>query len=253
MKYIPFVILDLKMSRKIILIFEMLFWPVISLSSLGFFAKFVDANYQMKLFLFTGAIGWSCVYFSHVAVNRGFLSELWDKTLKQTFSSPVSLRDFIIGHWLYGLIGSTIGFLFMSLATLFLFNFNMFNLGIYIPLTILLGSICGLIIGTVVVSLIVSVGRRIDFLALSIVDMIVFISGVYYSVNIFPQPIQIASHFFPVIYMLEGMRGILLTGIGLEIFIKGYLISLAWIAVILVLIKKIETYARKTGFYQRYG
>lgn len=253
MKYLPFIILDIKMSRKIIVIFEMLIWPLLTLSSLGLFTIFVKADYPMKLFLLTGAVGWSCIYFSQVSVSRAFLSEIWHKTLKQTFSLPITFREFLVGHWLYGVIGSTIGFTCMSLVAMSFFNFNLFGIGAYIPLVIGLATICGFIIGTIVVLLIALLGYRIDFLAWCIVDMIVFISGVYYSINVFPYPIPIISHFFPVVYVLEGMREILSTGAGLTILLRGYAVALVWVAIILVLIGKIENYTRKTGFYQRYG
>jgi ABC-2 type transport system permease protein len=221
--------------------------------SLGLFTVFTNASDLVKTFLFTGVVGWSTVYFSQQSIGRSFLSEYWHRTFKQTFSSPINLKDFIIGHWLYGVLGSIIGFVSIAFATLLVFNFNLFSLGVYIPLTIGLAVLSGLIIGSIILSLILLLGFRVDFLVWSVVDIIIFISGTYYSVTVFPYQVQVISHLFPVIYVLEGMRGVLNNQTVLQTYLQGYFVAFIWLIMILILIKKMEIYAKKKGFYQRYG
>lgn len=252
-KYWPFILVDIKMSRRIILIFEMIFWPLLSLASLGIFTLFVKSNFNVRLFLLTGAVGWSAIHFCQHAVGRGFLSEVWHDSMKQTFSSPINLRNFIIGHWMFGIIGSVIGFFVMSTVSLLFFNFNFFSLGIFIPVILLLAMLCSLIIGIVSLSLVLFFGMRVDFLVWSLTDMVVFISGVYYSITVFPPPVQFISHLFPVIYVFDGMRAVL-TGLNATgIFLNGFVVALVWVLFGLFAIGKIEKYAKRTGFYERYG
>jgi ABC-2 type transport system permease protein len=252
-KYWPFVLLDIKMSRRVILMFEMIFWPVLSLASLGIFTLFIKSNFYTKMFLFTGAIGWSCIHFCQHAIGRGFLSEVWHDSMKQTFSSPITLKNFIIGHWLFGIIGSVIGFFVMSTIALLFFDFNLFSLGIFIPVILLLAVLCSLIIGITSLSLVLLFGMRVDFIIWSLTDMVVFISGVYYSIAVFPPPVQFASHLFPVIYVFEGMRAVLTGASASQIFLNGFVVALVWVLFGLFAISKIEKYAKKTGFYERYG
>lgn len=252
-KYIPFLLLDVKISRRIIILFEMIFWPLLSLFSLGLFTIFTNAPAEAESFLFTGVAAWSIIYFSQQSIARSFLSEYWHKTFKQTFSSPINLKDFIIGHWLYGILGAIIGFICIALAALLFFDFNFFSLGLHIPVIISLAVFSGLIIGSLMVALILLFGFRIDFLVWSIVDLIIFISGVYYSVTIFPYQIQVISRLFPIIYVLEGMRNALSNKPVLSIYLQGYFVVFVWLLIIFTLIKKTETYAKKTGFYQKYG
>jgi len=252
-KYWPFVLLDIKMSRRVILMFEMIFWPVLSLASLGIFTLFIKSNFYTKMFLFTGAIGWSCIHFCQHAIGRGFLSEVWHDSMKQTFSSPITLKNFIIGHWLFGIIGSVIGFTVMSTLALLFFDFNLFSLGIFIPVILLLAVLCSLVIGTISVSMVLFFGMRVDFMIWTLTDIAVFLSGVYYSIAVFPPSIQFASHLFPVIYVFEGMRAVLIGADAWRILLNGFIFAFAWIAFGLYVIKKIEKYAKRTGFYERYG
>jgi ABC-2 type transport system permease protein len=231
----------------------MVFWPLLALASLGLFTIFTNAPISVKTLLFTGVIGWTCVHLSQHSIGRGFLSGVWHKTLKQTFSAPITLRDSVIGHWLYGVIGSTVGFVCLSVLAMVLLNFNIFSLGLYTPLVIGLAVISGLVIGVIAISIVILVGLRVDFIVWSIVDMIVFISGVYYSITVFPKPIQYVSNLFPVVYVFKGMREVLAGSAALQTFIMGYFVAFIWVIIALVLIGKIENYARRSGFYQKYG
>jgi len=252
-KYLPFIFTDLRAIRRVVWLFEMIFWPLIGLASFGILTTFINAGIEIKTLLFTGIMGWSTINLVQTAISKGFMHELWDKSIKNTFSSPIKFSDFVIGHWLFGILEAVVAFTLMALAAMFLFGFNIFSIGVYLPLGLGLIAISGLIIGIIAVSFILMFGLKVDFIVWSIVDMIVFISGVYYSVTVFPHAVQVISHFFPVIYVFEGMRQALAGSLALQTFGKGYLVALVWIILMLLLSKKIENYARKTGFYQRYG
>lgn len=252
-KYWPFILIDLKMSRRVILVFEMIFWPLLSLASLGLFTLFVDSTAYVKMFLFTGAIGWSTIHFCQHAIGRGFLSEVWHDSMKQTFSSPVTLKNFIIGHWLFGVLGSVIGFLVMSTVALLVFDFNLFSLGFFIPVIILLAILCSFVIGMASLSMVLFFGMRVDFIVWTLTDIVVFLSGVYYSIAVFPPPIQFVSHLFPVVYVFEGMRAVLMGANASQIFLNGFIVAFVWVLLALFAIDKIEKYAKRTGFYERYG
>lgn len=251
-KYLPFILIDIKANRRIIFLFEMLFWPVMSLLSLAIFSRFVGLTGQAKNFLFTGMISWSCIYLSFRAISVGFLQEIFHKSSKQTFSAPITLTDCVIGHWLYGILQISIAFFLLGFFSTF-FGFNIFDMGFYIPLAIGLMALTGFFIGTIAVSFVLWLGLRVDFLVWALVDMVVFISGVYYSITVFPVFIQIISRFFPVVYILEGMRGALAGNVVLQTFATGYLVAFVWIIILFILLRKIENYAKRTGFYQKYG
>jgi ABC-2 type transport system permease protein len=198
-------------------------------------------------------MGWTIIYLSQYSLARGFMSSIWFNTLKQTFSSPIDLRDMIIGHSIYGIISATIGFLFLALFTLFVFHFNIFTLGGYLILIVILGSVCGIAIGAVAISLVMLLGLKVDIIIWSLIDVIVFISGLYYSISVFPAAVQTISRFFPLVYLFEAIRGGIVGHFPLLTLAKGYLVGIAWLIICFILIKRIDIYAKKTGFYEKYG
>lgn len=252
MKYFPFIYLDIKSNRRLILIFEMIFWPILSIASLGLFTVFTKATFHTKMFLFTGAMGWTIVYLAHYSLGRGFMGSVWFRTLKQIFSSPITFKDLIIGHALYGIISSAIGFLTISLFALS-FDFNIFTIGGYLLPIFFLAYLCGVILGMMALSFVILFGLRIDLLVWVIVDVIVFLSGLYYSIAVFPRVVQLLSQFFPVMYIFEAMRSALTGSSILPILAKGYGSAAIWLFLAILLVRKIETYARKIGFYEKYG
>ncbi len=253
MKYWPILLKDIKTLKRSYLILEMIFFPLIGLAMFGLFTTFIEASFTIKTFLFSGIIGWTIIQISQHAVGRGFLIEIWERSLKQTLTAPITLHHFIIGHWLYGVFAASVGFLITTGAAYAFFDFNFFSLGIYIPFIILLGVLTGLIIGILVISVILALGLKVDLLVFTLVEVIVFFSGVYYSVAVFPEAIQAISQGFPAIYMFEVSRTVLTGEPAGIILLKGFIVASIWIAIALALINKIDRYAKRTGFYQKYG
>lgn len=132
MKYLPFIYADIKANRKLILVAEIIFWPLISIASFGLFTKFSDSSPYIKMFLFTGTIGWTIVYLSYYSLARGFMQGVWHNTFKQIFSSTVTLKDLILGHSIYGIVAAAIGFIVISISSMVFFDFNIFTLGVYL-------------------------------------------------------------------------------------------------------------------------
>ncbi len=253
MKWLPFIYVQLRENRRLFPLAEILFWPLISISSLGLFSIFTNIPFETKMFLFTGAMGWVTVYLSHHFLARGFMTCVWHNTLKQIFSSPVTLKDLIIGYSIYGIAASIVGFIMVSVFTMIFFGFNIFTVGIYLIPTIFLGCLTGIIIGSIAVSFVILFGLRVDILIWIIIDVVVFLSGLYYSIAIFPEPIQVISRLFPMSYVFDSMRS-MATGVqSVQILVKGYAMTFIWLFLAAMIVRKVETHARKTGFYEKYG
>lgn len=253
MKALPFIYADFKENRRLFPLVEIFFWPLISVSSLGLFTIFTQIPLSMKVFLFTGIMGWVTVYLSHHFLARGFMTCVWHNTLKIIFSSPVTLKDLVVGHSIYGMIAASIGFMVVSVFTMAVFGFNIFTLGAYLIPIIILGCLTGVILGSIAVSLVILLGLRVDLLVWTVIDVVVFISGLYYSIAIFPGPVQAISHLFPMSYVFEGMRSMVSGMPSLQIFVRGYLVAFVWLFISALLIRKVDNYAKRTGFYEKYG
>jgi ABC-2 type transport system permease protein len=87
--------------------------------------------------------------------------------------------------------------------------------------------------------------------------VVLLISGVYYSVDVLPGWLQFFSYLSPATYLLEGVRGAIIDGKGVEDML-GTLAVLVLFGVILVpggiaVFAVAERWARKTGQLKRQG
>ena len=87
--------------------------------------------------------------------------------------------------------------------------------------------------------------------------VVLLVSGVYYSVDVLPAWLQVFSHISPATYFLDGIRGAIIDGKGVDDML-GTLATLVLFGVILVtggiaVFAVAERWARKTGQLKRQG
>jgi ABC-2 type transport system permease protein len=213
----------------------------------------------LLLTLMVGAIFWNylSVVFSWIAETVSV--ERWEGTLEYTFMAPVRRWAQLLGSVLYamayGLVHTAVIF-----VALFLF-FPQLDFSNADPLTaiafMLLGSFSFVGIGMIAAILpllYVERGAQMTFVLQSV---LLLISGVYYSVTILPEWMQVLSRLSPATYVLEGVRAALVRGASL-----GELLHLVWPLLLagIVLIPfglwafgRAERYAKRTGKLKRVG
>jgi ABC-2 type transport system permease protein len=86
---------------------------------------------------------------------------------------------------------------------------------------------------------------------------VLLVSGVYYSVDVLPGWLQVASHLSPATYLLRGIRGALIDGQGVadqthNLLVLG-LFGLVMVPGSLVAFTAAERWAKKTGRLKRLG
>jgi ABC-2 type transport system permease protein len=90
-----------------------------------------------------------------------------------------------------------------------------------------------------------------------IIALLLLISGVYYPVDVLPQVLQKLAVVSPATYVLRGVRGALLEGVGvptlLPEIVSALLIGLVTIPIGLWIFGLAERYAKRTGKLHRSG
>jgi ABC-2 type transport system permease protein len=214
---------------------------------------------RLLLTLMVGAIFWNylSVVFSWIAETIAV--ERWEGTLEYTMMAPIHRSTQLLGSVIYamayGLIHTAV-----ILAVLVLFfpqlDLSKANFGTALAFVVL-GSFSFVGIGmmaAILPLLYVERGAQMTFVIQSV---ILLISGVYYSVDILPAWMQVASRLSPATYVLDAVRRGLIDGAGFS-----DLIADAWPLVVMgiVLIPaglwafgKAERYAKRTGKLKRVG
>jgi ABC-2 type transport system permease protein len=198
-------------------IFDMLYWPLVDITLMGFtalwFQNNIVNNVNLGFMLLSGIILWGVIWRSNIDVSLNFLEELWSKNLVNLFSTPLSLAEWIVGMMTLGFIRSLLVFFYGSFLVWFFYSWNVFSLGyVLIPFFILL-MISGWCIGFFIASFLAYYGLRVQALVWAIGWVFSIFGAVYYPMKILPSWVQVICKALPISYVLEGMRMHIETGL----------------------------------------
>jgi len=213
---------------------------------------------KLLLTLVIGTIFWSYLAIVFEFIAEAVQWERWEGTLEYTFMAPVRRYAQLLGAAIYavafGLVHTV--FVLVVLALFFELDLSSANFGTAAAFT-LLGTVSFAGIGIAASILPLMYVERGAQMVFVIQSLLLLISGVYYSVDVLPGWMQVASNFSPATYVLDAVRAGLIDGVG-----AGELLHDAWPLVLMGVIfiplglwafGRAERYAKRTGKLKRVG
>jgi ABC-2 type transport system permease protein len=171
-----------------------------------------EANYTIP-----SELGFMLYMVAVMIASVGFAREHELGTMEQLLVMPISKFEMIVGKSIPAVVIAYTNFLLMLSMTVFLFG---------VPMRGSLGLLLGLAFFYILVELqrglLISLMSRTQQQALMIVFLMCFIdmtfSGYAVPVESMPKVFQIVAYIFPIRHWMIIMRGIMLKGVGLEVF-----------------------------------
>jgi len=237
-------------KRNIFTIFELFFWPMISLLSIGLLTRFLKVDERMGSFLLVGAIALTILQVAQMDVAYVLLFDMWSKSIKNTFIAPVRSYHLVFGALLFGVLRGSVVFLVLVVVSHYLFGFN-FLAGGPVPVIIFLAGVftTAAIIGIAVCISILTFGQKADVAAWSLSGLILLVSGIYYPVNVLPGPLQAAARAIPLTYFLEYYRSVFIP--EPHNLALGASLAVLYLVAGLILFDRAIERARRTGIMLR--
>jgi ABC-2 type transport system permease protein len=216
----------------------------------------LDVNRQTTILLI-GAVVWAYLGVIFEVLTETVAWERWEGTIEYTFMAPLSRPVHLMGMGLFAVVYGLVraGVLFALLAWFFDLEMRANFLAALGVLAAASVSFVGIGMMTAVLPLISpEKGTQLGFIAQGI---LLAISGVYYSVDVLPPPMQALAAFSPATYALEGIRAAVLHGAGIG-ELGGVLwplaaIGAASIPIGLLVFRAGEGYAKRHGKLKRSG
>jgi ABC-2 type transport system permease protein len=239
-------------------------WTVANSLTIVFIAKGVEASggqidvNRYTTILLIGAVIWAYLGIIFEILTETVAWERWEGTIEYTFMAPLSRSVHLVGMGLFAIAYGVIRAALLFGVVAFFFDLQMPQANFVSALVLLaVASVSFIGIGmmTAVLPLISpEKGSQLGFIAQG---MLLVVSGIYYPVEILPQPMQWIATISPATYALEGIRDAILEGARLG-ELKGELAALAIIGVISIplgiwIFKRGEIYAKKHGKLKRSG
>ena len=231
--------------RNVFAVFEMLFWPLMGLFSVGLLTRFLELGPETVSFVLIGAVAMNTVQIAQLDVSYALLYDVWAKSLKHGLIAPIHLAHVVLGAGLVGLIRGLVVFAIMLILAIWAFGMDLRQPG-WPALTIFFIGLflMAVIEGVLVLSLVLLFGHRAEITAWAVSYLVLLLSGLYYPVSLLPWSLQTVAQAIPLTYFLEYFRsfygfpaataGSLPWGFGLSLgyLLAGYLIITVslWVA-----------------------
>jgi ABC-2 type transport system permease protein len=215
---------------------------------------------RLSMTLIVGAIFWNylSVVFSWIAETIQI--ERWEGTLEYTFMAPVRRSTHLLGAVAYAMVYGLIHTAAIVVAMVVFFPTQVATAQPDVATIVgfmLLGSfsLVGVaMLAAILPLLFVERGMQMAFVLQSV---LLLVSGVYYSIDVLPDWMQVMSWFSPATYALEGVRQGLIDGASLTdlwpqiwpLIVMGVL----FIPLGLWAFGQAEQYAKRTGKLKRVG
>lgn len=213
-------------KRNFFTVFEVIFWPFITLMSIGLMTGFLSIEQDKVSFILIGAVAFSIVQVCQIDIAYVMLFDMWSKSIKHTFIAPVSGKHLVVGSLLFGMLRSGLVFVILVVISFYAFDFNFLAAGA-IPVLVFMAGIflTSASMGILVCISILTFGQRAEVAAWTITGIMMFVCGIYYPVSVLPEGLQIIARAIPLTYFLEYMRSFygsgpsdVFLGFGLAIF-----------------------------------
>ncbi len=236
--------------RNIFTVFELFFWPMVSLLSIGLLTRFLAVEGSMVSFLLVGAIALTILQVAQIDVAYVLLFDMWSKSIKNTFIAPVRSYHLVFGALLFGILRGSVVFFILVAVSGYLFGFDFLAGGIFPVLAFLAGIFAmAASIGITVCISILTFGQKADVAAWSLSGLILLVSGIYYPVDVLPPLLQALARAIPLTYFLEYYRSIFIP--GPHHLMWGAALASFYLTLGLILLDRAIERARRTGILLR--
>src|SRR5437879_1335448 len=148
-------------SRNVFFFFELLFWPIVGVLSIGLMTRFLHLTPEQASFVLIGTIALSVVNVCQLEVAYAVLLDVWSKSLKHQFLAPIGIRHLTLGSWLVGMARGGALFLFLAGRDCWAYDFRVLAPGRLAAAVFVLGaSFTAALVALSVCALITLFGNR---------------------------------------------------------------------------------------------
>jgi len=193
--------------RNVFTVFEIVFWPVVNLLSVGLLTTFLGAAPETVIFVLVGTFALSTVQVCQLDVAYAVLFDMWAKSVKHQLVAPIRPWHLVLGSWLVGLVRGTAVFALQAAVSHWAFGVNVLAHGPGPAVALLAGLLLSAAgVGLLVSTLLMLFGLRAEVSAWSGVSLVLLVCGVYYPVSLLPAPLQAVAAGVPLTHFLEAFR-----------------------------------------------
>ncbi|EKE13596.1 MAG: hypothetical protein ACD_12C00894G0003 [uncultured bacterium] len=188
---------------------DIFFYPLFTVIVFGFMTLYLVGSTGKIVAneVLAGMIFWQVVNVTQYSVGVGCLWDVWSRNLTNVFISPISIKEYLFSFAISGTIKALIILLIVSIPSFYIFQFNVFSLGLINTFLIFINLVFfGFSFGVVMLGLIIRFGTKIAAFAWGFINVFQPFMAVIYPVSILPQPFRSIAYLLAPTYVFEAMR-----------------------------------------------
>jgi ABC-2 type transport system permease protein len=240
-------------------IMELVYWPTVQMVLWGFITKFLvtESSFvaQAAGIFLSAVLLWDTLFRGQLGFSLCFLEEMYARHLGHLFVSPLRPIEFVGAVFGISLVRVLIGVGGAALLAVPIFGFwlpGVLGWALLPYFAILLSF--GWAIGMIISGLVLRLGLGAEGLAWGIIFLLQPISGVYYPIEVLPEPVQWIAWSLPSAAVFEGMRGVLIDNrFDAGLFLWALAALAAWMTIAAVIFVRLFEHARNEGLLLRQG
>lgn len=194
-------------------ILEIIYWPLLDLLVWGFItvylAEFQDGLPAFVAFFIGALILWDILFRAQQGICISFLEEVWSRNFLNLFVSPLRISEYITSLMIISILKVAAAATFSVIVAFFLYDFNIFIIGVSLIPFVFNLIIMGWAIGIMTTGIILRYGQQAEVLAWGLAFLFQPISAVFYPVSVLPGVLQVIAQFIPAAHIFEGMRAVI--------------------------------------------
>lgn len=226
--------------------------PLLGISAILFAYKALNAPNE---FLAVAAIGGAMIAFWYNVLWSMASQLYWERetgNLPLYIASGAPMVGVLLGMAIGGAFNMTLRALGVLVATVFLFGIKLNTANVIPAFIVFLLTLFSLYsLGMVFASSFLRFGRSVSKVNELLGEPILFFSGVYFPIRVFPLAMQIAISIIPLALGIEAMRQLLVFGVSSQAILWIYLtllfLGILFFFIAVRLIKYMEKEGRRTG------
>ncbi len=189
---------------------ELVYWPTMQMFVWGLLQLYLSDEHstlaEISGTLVGGVLLWEVLFRGQLGFSISFLEEMWSRNMANLMLSPLRPAEFAGAMMLMSLVRLLIGMVPVSLMAWAFFGFNIYGLGLALPVFFANLVLTGWAIGLIVSGLVLRHGMGAESLAWTTMFLMLPLCCVYYPVSILPAWLQPVSLLLAPTYVFEGMR-----------------------------------------------
>jgi len=196
---------------------DLFYWPLVQITIWGLIQLHVftevDSPGMVVLAAVLGAVLlWDVTWRSQLGLSLAYMEEIWSRNLGNLLVSPLSPQELIVSLMTVSVMKTTLAMIPAVVVAAVFFGFNIFTVGLALPLFVLNLVAFGWSISLVAAGLVTRYGQGAQDMPWALMFGITPFCAVYYPVSVLPDLLEPVALALPPAHIFEGLRALVNEG-----------------------------------------